>query len=197
MSDTMNCFSIDIEGFVGSNIESFPIDRKYQDRARENYEIEANMDVILVLLSDLDIRGTFFLLGRLAVDVPALVKKTAEAGHEIAFHGYEHRRLFGMEREEFGKELGFANAIFEEATGIRVYSFRASDFSTTASSLWTFDILKRSILSVIQTYTRRIFWKHMVFSVRRRSNKLIEVSPSIAGAFRAMRQLYNRERRHL
>jgi len=40
-----NCFSIDVEGFVESNVESFEIAPAYIDKAKENYEIEKNVNV--------------------------------------------------------------------------------------------------------------------------------------------------------
>jgi peptidoglycan-N-acetylglucosamine deacetylase len=49
-----------------------------------------------LFLRELDkhgIRATFFLLGNELVDQPALVREMAAAGHEIALHGWRHRRM--------------------------------------------------------------------------------------------------------
>ncbi|WP_433887811.1 polysaccharide deacetylase family protein [Streptomyces sp. CA-111067] len=45
----------------------------------------------LRLLDDREVRATFFLLGSMAVRSPGLVKEMAEAGHEVAIHGWTHR----------------------------------------------------------------------------------------------------------
>jgi peptidoglycan/xylan/chitin deacetylase (PgdA/CDA1 family) len=45
----------------------------------------------LRLLDARDVRATFFLLGSMAVRSPGLVTEMAEAGHEVAVHGWTHR----------------------------------------------------------------------------------------------------------
>lgn len=140
--DIINCLSVDIEGFIESNLQSFHIDEKYIDKAREDYEIEKNTNFLLELLADLDIQATFFFLGRIAQDIPNLVKEVAQSGHEIACHSYEHVRIFGISKDEFKKKLASAKSCLENVSGRRVYGFRAPDFSITESSIWALDILK-------------------------------------------------------
>jgi polysaccharide deacetylase family protein (PEP-CTERM system associated) len=139
-----NCISIDIEGFVESNLQSFSIKKKYISKERENYEIEKNVNIILTLLDDLDIQGTFFFLGRVARDLPNVIKKTAQCGHEIACHSHEHVRVYGLPKEEFKEGLTLAKKTLEDASGSSVYGFRAPDFSITKSNLWALDILKEA-----------------------------------------------------
>ena len=136
-----NCFSVDVEGFVESNLQSFHIDSKYISSTRENYEIEKNMDIILSLLDQVDIKGTFFFLGRIAKDIPSIVKEAAEHGHEIACHSYEHKRIFGLSKDEFRDKINYSKKTLEDVSGTKVYGFRAPDFSITEASLWALDIL--------------------------------------------------------
>lgn len=138
----INCLSVDVEGFVESNLQSFNIDKKYIDKTRENYEIEKNTNYFLEILAELNIKATFFFLGRLARDVPVLVKEVARSGHEIACHGFEHVRIFGMSEYEFRESLISAKNRLEDVTGSKVYGFRAPDFSITEASIWALDILK-------------------------------------------------------
>ena len=93
-----NCFSIDVESFVESNLESFEIAPAYIDKAKENYEIETNMNVLLELLGALNIQATFFFVGRIARDIPQIVRLTAQMGHEIGCHSFEHLRIFRLNR---------------------------------------------------------------------------------------------------
>jgi len=139
---TVNCLSIDVEGFVESNHESFPIDGKYLDTKRENEEIEKNMEAVFRLLSECRVRATFFFLGRVARDLPHLVKQAAGLGHEIGSHSFEHRRVFGLNRQEFKEKLRASKEFLESLTGRPVYGFRAPDFSITKDSLWALDVLK-------------------------------------------------------
>lgn len=136
-----NCFSVDVEGFVESNVQSFDVGDRYTSSSKEDYEIEKNVNVILELLDELNIKGTFFFLGRIARDIPHIVQESARYGHEIACHSDKHVRIFGMTEEKFKSDLTRAKKTLEDVSGKRVYGFRAPDFSITKSSLWALDIL--------------------------------------------------------
>jgi len=137
-----NCLSFDIEGFVESNQQSFHIDRKYISRSDEDYEIEHNVDVLLKLLDEVNVKATFFFLGRIGLDIPHVVRKTAECGHEIACHSHKHIRIFDMSQDRFREDLITAKKTLEDLVGERVYGFRAPEFSITNKSLWVLDILQ-------------------------------------------------------
>ncbi len=139
-----NCLSVDVEGFVESNLESFHIPSGYVDRARENYEIEKNTDSFMELLDELNIRATFFVVGRIAREIPQLVRLAASRGHEIACHSYEHLRIFNLKQEQFKEGLLSAKKCLEDVSGSRVYGFRAPDFSITQSSIWALDVLREA-----------------------------------------------------
>lgn len=141
-TNIINCFSVDVEGFIESNLESFQVAPKYLDKAAEIYEIEKNMRLLLEILEEMKIKGTFFFVGRLVRDIPDLIKEVAKLGHEVACHSYEHLRLFNLKRDEFKKKLSAAQKSIEDLSGTRVYGFRAPDFSITASSIWALDALK-------------------------------------------------------
>ena len=125
-----------------SNRESFSIDKKYIDGKRENEEVEKNMEAIFRLLNECDVKATFFFLGRVARELPHLVKQAAGLGHEIASHSFEHRRIFGLNQQEFKEKLKTSKDFLESLTGGPVCGFRAPDFSITKKSLWALDILK-------------------------------------------------------
>lgn len=138
----INAISVDVEGFAESNAQSFPISDNFLDETTQNCEIKTNTHVLLELFAELNIKATFFFLGRIATDIPNLVKATAEAGHEIGCHNYLHFRIFGIEKDEFKERLTTAKKDLEDVSGQRVYGFRAPDFSITQESLWALDILK-------------------------------------------------------
>jgi hypothetical protein len=79
-----NLLTFDIEGFIESSLESMPVPEKYRNAATETREIEANTLALLEILAELKQKGTFFILGRIARDLPGLVRKIAGAGHELA-----------------------------------------------------------------------------------------------------------------
>ena len=59
----------------------------------------------LRVLAALDARATFFLVGEMCVEYPELVRAIAVQGHEVAGHGYTHRRFTSLTRAELEAEL--------------------------------------------------------------------------------------------
>jgi len=183
-----NCLSVDVEGFIESNLQSFNIDNKYISKSNEIYEIGENVHSILTLLDELNIKATFFFLGRIGRDIPNIIKETAQCGHEIACHACEHIRIFGLTPEEFKENIISAKKILEDVSGEKVYGFRAPDFSITKLSLWALDILK----DVGFIYDSSIYPSglHDVYGIsgakpfiHRLPNGLIEFPMSVADCF--------------
>ena len=56
-------------------------------------------------LSALGVRATFFVVGELCAEHPELVSAIAHAGHELAGHGYTHRRFTTLTPSELRGEL--------------------------------------------------------------------------------------------
>jgi peptidoglycan/xylan/chitin deacetylase (PgdA/CDA1 family) len=78
----------------------------------------------LSLLERLDLRATFFLLGRWAARSPGLAKEIAAAGHEIAVHGYDHRCLLARGPQATYDDLARARDVISDAAGAPVRWFR-------------------------------------------------------------------------
>src|SRR5262249_11132621 len=70
---------------------------------------------ILDLLAARDIRATFFIVGQIAEDDPGLVRTIAEAGHEVASHGWDHRRILAMDPQGFREDLRKSKDALEQA----------------------------------------------------------------------------------
>jgi polysaccharide deacetylase family protein (PEP-CTERM system associated) len=103
--------------------------------------VVANTERLLEFLEACGVKGTFFVQGLVAVAFPALVRRIAQAGHEIQSHGHTHRPLFAMDRAALRHELDAARASVEDACGERVTAFRAPDFSILAGNLWALETL--------------------------------------------------------
>jgi len=84
---------------------------------------------ILELLAGSASRATFFVLGWVARQSPALVKRIAEAGHEIGCHGDTHRSVFELSLPEFREEVRRSRDALQEAAGQKVTAFRAPEWS--------------------------------------------------------------------
>jgi peptidoglycan/xylan/chitin deacetylase (PgdA/CDA1 family) len=65
----------------------------------------------LDVLEQLGVRATFFLVGELCAAHPAWVRAIAERGHELAGHGYTHRRFTTFSRAQLVSELARTSAL--------------------------------------------------------------------------------------
>lgn len=96
---------------------------------------------ILDLLEEGGTRGTFFTLGWVARRQPGLVRRIAEAGHEVASHGWDHRRVTHLEPPEFREQVRNSRSILEDLSGQRVQGYRAPSFSIVPGREWALEIL--------------------------------------------------------
>ncbi|HWZ91644.1 MAG TPA: polysaccharide deacetylase family protein [Polyangiaceae bacterium] len=65
----------------------------------------------LAVLERLGARATFFVVGELCAQNPELVAAIAEQGHELAGHGYTHRRFTQLSQAELSEELERTQAL--------------------------------------------------------------------------------------
>lgn len=103
--------------------------------------VEANTDRILGHLSDRGVLATFFCLGWIAERNPALIRRIAEHGHELACHSYEHSLVYQMNKSAFIDDTTKAKQIIEDVSGERIIGYRAPGFSVDATMPWYFDAL--------------------------------------------------------
>jgi peptidoglycan-N-acetylglucosamine deacetylase len=114
--------------------------------AREAWEslparVERNTDAVLDLFDRAGVRGTFFTLGWVAARHPALMRRIAAAGHEIASHGWDHKRVFTLTPDAFRADIARAKAAIEDACGASPIGYRAPSFSIDARTPWAHPIL--------------------------------------------------------
>jgi polysaccharide deacetylase family protein (PEP-CTERM system associated) len=105
--------------------------------------VETNTMKILQVLHKKRVKTTFFVLGFVAERHPDLIKKIQKAGHEIATHGYAHRRVYTMAPDTFCQDVRKAVSIISEITGCPVKGYRAPEWSIRDDSLWALDILQQ------------------------------------------------------
>jgi polysaccharide deacetylase family protein (PEP-CTERM system associated) len=131
--------SFDVEDWFQVENLKAKIDRNSWD-GRE-LRVERNMDRILQTLSDHQTRATFFVLGWIAKRCPALIKRIAQQGHEIASHGQNHYLLGELSPETFCNDIASSTALLEDLTGQKMMGFRAPSFSITD---WAIPLLKKA-----------------------------------------------------
>ena len=134
-----NCLTVDVEDYFHVTAFEDRICRKDWDK----YEcrVESNTNHLLSIFDDVEVRGTFFVLGWVAERYPALIRRILEAGHEIACHGYWHQLIYNLKPEEFEKDILDSKEAIYNACGVEVTAYRAPSFSIVPSTRWALDIL--------------------------------------------------------
>jgi polysaccharide deacetylase family protein (PEP-CTERM system associated) len=135
-----HCLSFDIEEHFQVSAFESTVSRRHW--VQHESRVERNTDRILQKLATRQCRATFFILGWVAERFPYLVRQIAEAGHEIASHGYSHELITSQSRTAFREDIRKAKRITEDILCRPVHGYRAPSFSVTKGSLWALTIIK-------------------------------------------------------
>jgi polysaccharide deacetylase family protein (PEP-CTERM system associated) len=134
-----NAMSVDVEDWF--QVGAFERVIAREDWPRLESRVEANTDCVLTLFAETGTKATFFTLGWVAERAPALIRRIAEAGHEVASHGWDHQRVFTFTPDQFGADLARARTALEDAGGVEVTGYRAPSFSLDTRTPWAHPIL--------------------------------------------------------
>ena len=134
-----NALSVDVEDW-------FQVGAFEQVIGRDRWEalprrVEDNVDRILALFDEAGVKGTFFTLGWIAERHPGLVRRIVDHGHELASHGWDHRRVFTFTEAEFREDLKRSRAALEDAGGVSIKGYRAPSFSIDPRTPWAHPVL--------------------------------------------------------
>ena len=139
ISPVINGLSVDIEDWFQVGAFEHCIDR--DDWPRLESRVERNSDAVLALFDRAGVKGTFFTLGWVAERAPALIRRIVDAGHELASHGYDHKRVFLMDAAGFAADVERSRKLLEDAGGVAVTGYRAPSFSIDARTPWAHAVL--------------------------------------------------------
>jgi polysaccharide deacetylase family protein (PEP-CTERM system associated) len=103
--------------------------------------MEERTRVLIDFLATKGVPATFFFLGDLARTHANLIRDVAAAGHEIACHSWDHRRLHRHDPGTFRDALRQSKDALEQASGRPVVGFRAPTFSIGRETGWAIDVL--------------------------------------------------------
>lgn len=137
-----NAMTIDVEDYFQVSAFSSCIAR--DDWPHLPCRVENNVDRILALLDEKNIKATFFTLGWIAERFPAMIRKIVGQGHELASHGYAHRRASEQSVAEFQEDIASSKDILEALGGQQVRGYRAPSFSIGTKNLWALDVLLKA-----------------------------------------------------
>jgi polysaccharide deacetylase family protein (PEP-CTERM system associated) len=136
----VNAMSVDVEDYF--QVSAFEGNVSRGDWDRLPARVEGNTDRVLSLMERHGVKITFFTLGWVAERFPGVVRRIADAGHEVASHGYSHMRIHQQSREEFREDVSRAKKILEDITGTPVLGYRAPSYSIGRDTLWAADELE-------------------------------------------------------
>ncbi len=134
-----NALSFDLEYWYSAEFVS----RHLPSGFRGEDGVMESVTPILELLARYNTRATFFVLGTVAERYPDLIGDIFKRGHEIASHGYSHRMLHDLGREEFAREIDKSVNLLESITGSKPIGFRAPSFSLDNTTSWALEILRQ------------------------------------------------------
>lgn len=134
-----NAMTVDVEDYFQVSAFESVIDPKEWDGFP--CRVERNIDRILALFSEAEIKATFFVLGWIAERYPAVVKNIVKEGHEVASHGHGHQRIIHQTPDVFKEDLLRSKSVLESLVGQPVVGYRAPSYSIGESTLWAHDIL--------------------------------------------------------
>jgi len=113
-------FTIDVEDWAQSVLDNAnPVHPRVYDNTLKVMDLLAEQNQI----------GTFFILGNVAKKFPELIRRIAEAGHEVASHGFDHKNIHTLTPEEVRMDVEYSVKVLEDAGGQKVIGFRAPNFS--------------------------------------------------------------------
>lgn len=138
-SRILNAMTVDVEDYFHVSVFDGLVPRHRWPLLESR--VEANTERLIAVLDTYGVTATFFVLGWVAERFPGLIARIAEAGHEVASHGYGHRLVYDQTPEAFRDDVRRAKALLEDACGAKVRGYRAPSYSIVPRSLWALDVL--------------------------------------------------------
>jgi len=136
----INAMTVDVEDYFQVSAFEGNVAREAWD-GRE-LRVERNIDRILELFDAHGVKGTFFTLGWIAERCPAMVRRLVDEGHELASHGWEHRRVTTQSPDEFRADVSRTRSFLQDLGGSPVNGYRAASYSIGASNHhWAHEVL--------------------------------------------------------
>lgn len=132
----VNGLSVDVEDWFQVGAFESVIERDDWNSLTDR--VDRNMREILDLFDAADVKATFFTLGWVAQRHGGLMREIVARGHELASHGWDHGRVFRMDRQSFGEDIARARKVLEDAAGVPILGYRAPSFSIDRRTPWAY-----------------------------------------------------------
>jgi polysaccharide deacetylase family protein (PEP-CTERM system associated) len=117
------------------------LDCSPETRTEYAQRMEACTRWLLDTLGEHNAKATFFVVGEIATTRPQLIRDIADAGHEVACHSWDHRRIHRLNPFTFREDIRKAKDALEQGGGQPVVGYRAPTFSVVKETAWAIDVL--------------------------------------------------------
>jgi len=155
---TKNALTVDVEDYFQVSALAPHIDRGSWDS--RPCRVERNVQRLLALFDEAGAQATFFTLGWVADRYPQLVREIVAQGHELASHGYAHRRASEQTRQEFSSDVLSAKHLLEDVSGQPVRGYRALTRATARAALtYRFNLLLGLGAVLVQLVALLAVWR--------------------------------------
>jgi polysaccharide deacetylase family protein (PEP-CTERM system associated) len=134
-----NAMTVDVEEYF--QVSAFDSIVSRQSWPEMPSRLEHTINKVLGLFDTHSVKGTFFVLGWIAEQHPAVIRRIADEGHEIASHGHEHSRVSRLGRQAFRVDVEETRKKLEDTIGTAVIGYRAPSFSIGVDTPWAHDEL--------------------------------------------------------
>jgi polysaccharide deacetylase family protein (PEP-CTERM system associated) len=134
-----NILTVDVEEWF--HILEFEGGPTRDDWAGLESRVEANTDALLAIFDEVGAKATCFVVGWVAERHPRLVRRIADAGHEVASHSFWHEVVANHSRASLAEDLAASRKLLEDLSGRPVLGFRAPGGSITRASAWALDLV--------------------------------------------------------
>lgn len=135
-----NAMTVDVEDYF--QVEAFSAHVERKDWDKQESRVERNIERILQLFSDHNVKATFFTLAWIGERYPQVVRDIVANGHELASHGVAHIRADQQSRPMLVADVTRAKHTLEDIGGVAVHGYRAASFSIARRNLWVLNALE-------------------------------------------------------
>ena len=135
----LNAMTVDVEDFF--HVSAFESIISPEQWSEYKPRVDANTRRLLDVFAQKGVKSTFFVLGWVAERYPELIKEIHRQGHEVASHGYAHRRATEQTPEVFKADVLRSKDHLQDLLGEKLTGYRAPSFSIGYDSEWAFEVL--------------------------------------------------------
>lgn len=131
--------TVDVEDYF--HVSAFDSIFSQKDWPAIEHRVNENTRRLLDLFDQHGAKSTFFILGAVAEKYPDLIKEIDRRGHEVASHGFAHRRATTQTPDVFKEDVYRSKSFLEDTIGKSIEGYRAPSFSINETNEWAYEIL--------------------------------------------------------